>query len=164
MIKFDRFDSELLSVLEVSGWSTERDVDIAHWVEQLKLDGFDAHGLALEVLRSFGGLSIAPVREDGPNFSNDDPLNFDPAAGGFGQRSLASEVESILGGNFYPIGEWLSHSSVFVESGGMVVATGMGWIWGLGDTFEDALQLAVCANRPLRCLYTSPGLEPWPKI
>jgi len=43
-----------------------------------------------------------------------------------------------------------------------VVAAGMGWIWELGSTFEDSLELAVCAKRPLVCLHSDLGLDPWP--
>jgi len=40
---------------------------------------------------------------------------------------------------------------------------GMGWMWELGSTFEEALELAICADRPLICRYTRPGIEPWPR-
>ncbi len=77
-------------------------------------------------------------------------------------RASAVEVESVLGGRSFPIGEWLSHSSVFVEARGRVVAAGMGWIWELGSSVEESLELAVTADRPLLCLHSDPGLDPWP--
>ncbi|MFG3409618.1 hypothetical protein [Streptomyces sp. NPDC048142] len=75
---------------------------------------------------------------------------------------MAAEVEDVLGGTYFPIEGWRSYSSAFVEAEGKVIATGMGWIWELGATFEEALELAICANRPLVCLHSDPGLEPWP--
>lgn len=106
---------------------------------------------------------IEPINQSGPNFSNDEPFNFDPISAGAGQRGLALEIEETLGGRYFPIGEWLSYSSVFVEVSGKVVAAGLGWIWGMGSTFEDALDLAICADHPLVCLHSDPGLDPWPR-
>ncbi|GAA0389038.1 SUKH-3 domain-containing protein [Streptomyces luteireticuli] len=162
MVRFDLLSQDSLGALAVSGWSAERAVDDDQWVNPLQDEGYRAHPLAREVLRAVGGLSVEPVSRVGPNFDNDDPYNFDPLVAGSGQRALAMEVESVLGGEYFPIGEWLSYSSVFVEVKGRVVAAGMGWIWELGPTFEDSLELAVCANRPLVCLHSDPGLAPWP--
>ncbi|MFD5748641.1 SUKH-3 domain-containing protein [Streptomyces sp. NPDC127033] len=163
VIRFDLLSEDLLGALVVSGWSAARKVDVGQWVKRLEGEGYRIHSLAEEILSVAGGLSIEPVNRVGPNFNNDEPYNFDPFAAGSGQRDLAAEVEGVLGGDYFPIGEWLSYSSVFVEAGGRVVAAGMGWIWELGSTFEDSLELAVCANRPLVCLYSDPGLDPWPR-
>ncbi|MFH9073548.1 SUKH-3 domain-containing protein [Streptomyces alboflavus] len=163
LIRFDSLSEDLLGALGAAGWSGDRKVDADRWVKPLEGEGHRSHPLAGEILASVGGLSIEPVNRVGPNFSNDEPYNFDPFAAGSGQRDLAAEVEGVLGGNYFPIGEWLSYSSVFVEAGGRVVAVGMGWIWELGSTFEDSLELAVCANRPLVCLHSDPGLAPWPR-
>lgn len=94
---------------------------------------------------------------------NDEPFNFDPISAGSGQRGLVSEIEGVLGGRYFPIGEWLSYSSVFIEADGRVIAAGLGWIWEMGSNFEDALNLAICADRPLVCLHSDPGLDPWPQ-
>ncbi|WP_432164310.1 SUKH-3 domain-containing protein [Streptomyces tendae] len=163
LTRFDSLSEDLLGALVASGWSAVRKVDPGQWVVPLESEGYRSHPLAEEILAAVGGLSIEPVNRVGPNFSNDEPYNFDPIAAGSGQRDLAAEVESVLGGVYFPIGEWLSYSSVFVEAGGRMVAAGMGWIWELGSTFEDSLELAVCANRPLACLHSDPGLDPWPK-
>lgn len=162
LIRFDSLSEDLLGALYAAGWSGGRKVDADRWVKPLESEGRRSHPWAGEILTSVGGLSIEPVNRVGPNFSNDEPYNFDPFAAGSGRRDLVAEVEGVLGGNYFPIGEWLSYSSVFVEAGGRVVAVGMGWIWELGSTFEDSLELAVCANRPLVCLHSDPGLTPWP--
>ncbi|MDK1474094.1 SUKH-3 domain-containing protein [Streptomyces sp. 549] len=128
----------------------------------LEDEGYRVHSLAEEVLAAMGGLSVEPINRVGPNFSNDEPLKFDPILAGAGQRAMAMEVEAVLGGKYFPIGEWLSYSSVFMEAGGRVVAAGLGWIRELGTTFEESLELAIGANRRLTCLHTDPGLAPWP--
>jgi hypothetical protein len=163
-IRFDLLDQVTLGALAASGWSLGRTVDSDQWVKPLESQGYRVHPLAEEVLTKLGGLSVEPVNRVGPNFTNDEPYNFDPFAAGSGQRALAMEVESVLGGQYFPIGEWLSYSSVFIEAGGRVVAAGMGWIWELGSTFEESLELAVRARRPLRCLHSDPGLDPWPPV
>jgi hypothetical protein len=163
LIRFDSLSEDLLGALVAAGWSESRRLDTTQWVEPLENEGYRSHPLAEEVLAAVGGLSIEPVNRVGPNFTNDEPYNFDPLAAGSGQRELATEVGNILSGDYFPIGEWLSYSSVFVEAGGRVVAAGMGWIWELGSTFEHSLELAVCANHPLVCLHSDPGLDPWPR-
>ncbi len=162
MIRFDLLGQDLLGALEASEWSANRAVDLDRWVDPLEREGYRAHPLAREVLAALGGLSVDPINQAGPNFTHDEPYNFDPLAAGSGQREFAMEVEAVLGGHYFPIGEWLSCSSVFIESEGRVVAAGMGWIWELGSTFEESLELAICANRPLICLHSDPGLDPWP--
>ncbi|MFJ9554352.1 SUKH-3 domain-containing protein [Nocardiopsis sp. NPDC101807] len=162
MKRFEKFDDDLVAALVRAGWSPNRDVDTSAWVQSLELEGYRIHLAAEEVLASMGGLVVPPVNPIGPNFENGDPLNFDPIAAGAAYREMALEIEEVLGGSYFPIGEWLSYSSVFMESGGRVVATGMGWIWGLGETFEEALRLAIFSDRPLVCLHTGPGLSPWP--
>ena len=162
IIRFDSLSQVTLGALAASGWSPERIVDCDQWVKPLESEGYRGHSLAQGILTRFGGLSVEPINRGGPNFTNDEPYNFDPFAAGSGQRALAMEVESVLGGQYFPIGEWLSYSSVFIEAGGRAVAAGMGWVWELGSTFEESLELAVCAERPLRCLHADPGLGPWP--
>ncbi|WP_080645833.1 SUKH-3 domain-containing protein [Salinispora arenicola] len=162
MIHFDSLSQDALRALDASGWRVGRAVDAGQWVEPLEREGYRVHPLAKAVLSALGGLSVEPINKVGPNFANDEPYNFDPLAAGLGQRALALEVEAVLGGQYFPIGEWLSYSSVFLESGGRVVAAGMGWFWEVGSSFEESLELAVCANRPLLCLYSDPGVAPWP--
>ncbi|WDZ82260.1 SUKH-3 domain-containing protein [Micromonospora cathayae] len=162
MIRFDSLSQDTLRALDAAGWGVNRAVDPKQWVEPLESEGYRVHPLATAVLSALGGLSVEPINRVGPNFANDEPYNFDPLAGGSGQRALALEVETVLGGQYFPIGEWLSYSSVFLEARGRVVAAGMGWFWEVGPSFEESLELAVCANRPLLCLYSDPGVAPWP--
>ncbi|WP_031525611.1 SUKH-3 domain-containing protein [Streptomyces sp. NRRL F-5123] len=163
MIDFDSLPPELRRALRESGWGPRRSVDVKPWVEQLSLEGYTSSRQAEEILSALGGLVVVPVNSVGPNFTNDEPFNFDPMSAGSGQRELAREIEDVLGGKYFPLGEWLSYSSVFVESQGRVVAAGLGWIWELGATFEDALRLTLLADRPLVCLHSGAGLAPWPR-
>ncbi|MGP2442854.1 SUKH-3 domain-containing protein [Streptomyces sp. JW3] len=163
MIRTDLLCPDLLQALRNSGWYPQRQVIVDPWVDSLRQEGYVPNAQAMEILGTVGGLAIEPVNRAGPNFSNDEPFNLDPIAAGAGQRGLAAEIEEALGGRYFPVGEWLSYSSVFVEAGGRIVAAGLGWIWEMGDTLESALELAVCADRPLVCLHSDPGLDPWPR-
>ncbi|MFD4522348.1 SUKH-3 domain-containing protein [Streptomyces sp. NPDC058470] len=163
MIRFDSMCPALLRALGDAGWHSKRRVSVGTWLDSLHREGYFPNLQAQEILAALGGLVIQPINRSGPNFSNDEPFTCDPISAGSGQRSLALEIEGALGGKYFPIGEWLSWSSVFMGTGGEVVAAGLGWIWGMGSTFEDALELAVCADRPLVCLYSPPGLHPWPR-
>lgn len=163
MIEFDSMHPDVLAAISASGWVPGRRVDIGPWVTSLEGEGYSVSPIAVEVLSALGGLVVEPTDSTGPDFSNDEPFAFDPVAAGSGQFELAQEIEEVLGGGYFPIGEWLSCSSVFLEAEGRMVAAGMGWIWELGKTFEEGLELAVRAHRPLICLYADPGLDPWPK-
>lgn len=162
MILLERLSRYARRALDIAGWSAGRAVDAGRWVKSLEREGYRTHPLAVDVLSALDGLSIEPINRVGPNFANDEPYRFDPLAGGSGRIALAAEMEAVRGGHYFPVGEWLSHSSVFVESGGRVVAAGLGWFWELGSTFEESLELALCAKRPLLCVYADPGVAPWP--
>lgn len=164
MIQFDSLSPNLLQALHTAGWYSGRRVDPSYWLDSLRNEGYASNAHAEEILSALGGLVVQPTSLSGPNFSNDEPFNFDPISAGAGQQGLALEIEAVLGARVFPIGEWLSYSSVFVEAGGKVVAAGLGWIWGMGSTFEDALAMAICPDRPLVCLHSDPGLEPWPPM
>ncbi|RBQ20426.1 hypothetical protein DP939_11635 [Spongiactinospora rosea] len=161
-IAFSALHPEVVSALRAAGWAPGRKVATAAWVEPLVCEGHVVSPLAEAVLASLGGLVIQPVAGGEPRFSNGEPFSVDPLAAGAGQRELGREVETVLGGSYFPIAEWLSYSSVFLEAGGRMVACGLGWIWELGGTFEEGLELAVRAHRPLVCLHADPGLDPWP--
>ncbi|MEU4445664.1 SUKH-3 domain-containing protein [Actinosynnema sp. NPDC050801] len=162
MIRFDSLSPDVLRALGDAGWHSQRSMDVSPWLNSLQREGYLPSPLAQEILGTLGGLEVYPINSFGSNFRNQEPFNFDPIKAGSGQRELALEVEKYLGGSYFPIGEWLSYSSVFIEAEGRAVSAGLGWIWEMGSTFEEALTLAVCADRPLRCLHADPGLEPWP--
>lgn len=157
------FSAPVLAELEAAGWTPDRSIDIPAWIEELEPQGYRLSEPAGAALRSFGGLEFGPINRTGPNFSNDEPFNIDPILAGSGHYALAEELEREIGGSWFPLGEWLSHSSVFISDRGRVVATGLGWIWDVGSSMEDAIEFALMAHRPLRCLKAlSPGAKPWP--
>lgn len=162
MIDFASFHPDCLTALNAAGWYPERRVEVRPLIDSLTVEGYPRNPLAEEILGTLEGLTVEPINLTGPNFINE-PFSFDPIAAGTGHRwDLAAEVEEVLGGKYFPLGEWLSNSSVFIEAGGRVVATGLGWIWEVGSSFEEALQMVVRADRPLVCLHADSGLDPWP--
>lgn len=157
------FSAPVVAELEAAGWTPDREFDISPWIDELGAQGYRISNVVARALRNYGGLEVGPINTEGPNFSNDEALNVDPILAGSGHRALAEELERELGGEWYPFGEWLSSSSVFVNSSGWTVATGMGWIWELGKSVEGAIEFALMANHPLRCLKVlTPGAKPWP--
>jgi hypothetical protein len=159
------FSAPVIAELEAAGWIPDREFDISAWIEELRAQGYRMSDVAAAALRRYGGLEIGPINTEGPNFSNDEPLKVDPILAGSGHRVLALELERELGGDWYPFGEWLSFSSVFIDPSGWTVATGLGWIWELGTTVEDAIEFALMAQHPLRCLRVlTPGARPWPPL
>jgi hypothetical protein len=117
-IDYGKFSGEVRAELARAGWRPERGVPVDDWVSHLAGQGYQLSAVAERMLRVFGGLSLGPLNKSGPNFTNDEPLIFDPVSAGSGHHSLAVELAGALGGNWYPLGEWLSSSSVFVEDAG----------------------------------------------
>lgn len=156
------FSDATLNALENAGWTPEREIDISSWMRELSQQGYQCNSAVAVALRSFGGLCLEPVNREGPNFSNDEPLNVDPILAGSGHLALADELRREIGGDWFPFAEWLSYSSVFVERSGWVVATGLGLIWELGSSVNDAVEFALLAHRPLRCIKVLDGGKPYP--
>jgi hypothetical protein len=67
-----------------------------------------------------------------------------------------------VGGDYYPVGWWLSYSHVFVNRAGLMVANASGLVWELGPTPVAGLEMAVRAHRPLICLHSRPDQRAWP--
>ncbi|MFC4116590.1 SUKH-3 domain-containing protein [Nonomuraea zeae] len=104
-IGIDSTHTDVLAAINALGWPPGGRVDISQWLTPLTQEGYHVSPLVKRALSSLGGLIVEPVNSDGPNFSNDEPLNFDPMLTGSGQRELAQEVEVILDGIYFPIGE-----------------------------------------------------------
>lgn len=158
-----RFSDPVFDALRSAGWVQGRSYDITPWVEELEKQGYELFKTGAQALVAYGGLELEPINREGPNFDNDDPLIVDPVLAGSGHRVLADELERELGGMWYPFGEWLSGSSVFVGANGWTVATGMEWVWELGASVEEAIEFALMAHKPLVCLRVlNPSVSPWP--
>jgi hypothetical protein len=157
------FSPELKHFLEASGWARGEYRDIDGLLKDLNQSGYRATETAERLLRSLYGLSIEASRNDAFGLHPCEPLVVDPyeaaLSGGLDTEGLSEE----FGGSWFPVGTWLSYSSVYVEASGAMIATGMGWYWHLGDSIEESLELAICLDRPLRCLNLDPGQAPWPR-
>lgn len=151
-IKPGRFSAEVLDALTAAGWTRDREVDVANLLSVLEETGFRPHSLARAVLESFRGLVVEPVNREGPGFPNEEPLNFDPLAAA-DHLSPLKELEEVLGGHYYPLGEWLSYSNVYLEAGGRMVADYSGQIIELGKSFEEGVEYALLVPRPLVVLH-----------
>lgn len=148
LVDLGKFSAEVLRALESAGWTPDRKVEVADLFSVLEEDGFHPHPLAREVLESFGGLVVEPVNLVGPGFHNDEPLTFKPIDAA-GHLSDLQDVEEALGGSYFPLGEWMTYSNVFLEAGGRMVATDGAVIWEMGDSFESGVEFALRAHHPL---------------
>jgi hypothetical protein len=143
-----KLSAEVQRVLQSAGWTRERKVDVVNLLSVLEESGFHPHPLAREVLESFGGLVVDPVNRVGPDFRNDEPFTFKPIDAA-GHLSDLQDVEEALGGRYFPLGEWMTYSNVFLEAGGRMVASDGVAIWELGGSFESGLEFALRAHHPL---------------
>ncbi|WP_170313775.1 SUKH-3 domain-containing protein [Streptomyces filamentosus] len=154
---------ETVTALRLAGWTPERRLDVTPEIRSLETQGYVPSAVATSFLEEFRGLKVGPAREDGPNFINGEPFFVDPVGAGSRHRDESLEIGSVLGGSWFPLGWWLSHSHVFMRQDGAVVAYADGLIWDLRSTPGEALDLMVSANRPLVCLHASHGMKPWPR-
>jgi hypothetical protein len=147
-----KFSAEVLRALSDAGWTPDREVDVANLLSILDESGFRPHLLARVVLESFYGLIVEPVNRRGPGFPNGEPLTFDPLAAA-DHAAPVKELEKVLGGHYFPLGEWLSHSNVYLEAGGRMVADDSGQIIELGKSFEEGVEYALLVFHPLVVLH-----------
>lgn len=152
----------MLSALLSSGWSVERSIDIESPLHYLLGRGYSASPLIVEFLKSFWGLKVFPVCEEGANFINGEPFLVDPV--GVGRRHYEESlfIASIVDGDWFPVGWWLSYSHVFMNQEGVMVAYANGLVWSLGGTPCEALNLMVGSIGSLVCVHSPEGVEPWP--
>lgn len=97
-----RFAADVEDLLRGAGWSPERKVDVAEWIDQFQQAGLPAHEAAIKFLGEFGRLHFW---NPGPDTTNPNPsFHFDPAeCEGEEDRFLAwSEV---VERSLFPVGE-----------------------------------------------------------
>ncbi|WP_197024350.1 SUKH-3 domain-containing protein [Nocardiopsis sp. CNT312] len=153
----------MIKAMEDSGWYAERIFgDADSWYYELCSRGYPGNRMALDLIRSLGGLSIGPAENSDAHFGNYEPLNVDPFAADAMGFSFFEEMSSLVGEACFPVGEWLSYSSVFITASGRMMAGGLGYVWYLGGTLEEGVQQAVMADRDLICIHSDEGLSPWP--
>lgn len=158
-----RLEPSTVSALRLAGWRPERRADLSAVIPPLEAQGYMASPIIKEFLEAILGLSVEPACEVGPNFSNDEPLLVDPAGVGKRDRGEAAAIGTKIGGEWFPVGWWLSYCHVFMEQKGAVAAYANGMIWSLGGAPCEGLDLMISASRPLVCVYTPKGMKPWPR-
>ncbi|WP_398870117.1 SUKH-3 domain-containing protein [Streptomyces mirabilis] len=99
MIRFDSLDPDLLQALRDASWHSQRRVDASPWLDSLQQEGYQPNSKAEEILVALGGLVIEPVNKSGPNFSNDEPFNFDPISAGLASGPWHWRLRKLWGGD-----------------------------------------------------------------
>jgi SUKH-3 immunity protein of toxin-antitoxin system len=134
-----------------AGWSAGRSVSVGYWDDRLRELGFTLSPMAHGVIENLGGLTIVPVPIEHPRFTSE-KIFFDPFEGE-DEVELVDDLQELFGSNFYPIGSWVSHSSLWISDQGELVSFGPAVIWEVGPSIEDALNHMVTSYRPLVALY-----------
>ncbi|MET8763150.1 SUKH-3 domain-containing protein [Lentzea sp. NPDC004782] len=132
----DSFSPELVAVLEASGWTRGRRVDIEPWHEVLGSEGYHLSDVARELLETLGDLSVHPA----PQAKYRADLSFDPELAGAGAVDIAQELEGLFHQRFYPLAEWISASCVFVGEHGKVASYDDVEMLDIGDTVNAAFE------------------------
>lgn len=104
------WSSEVLEVLEASGWTAGRRVDTAGWRSTFEAVGIVMHDAAETFLQEFGGLTV-PFRGPGINRARE-PFALDPEPAA-GEDDRFSEWSEVLGRRLFPLGE-LDHGRFFL--------------------------------------------------
>ena len=152
-----------LRAMRDAGWYPGRILEEADsWYSELCGHGYPENKKALELLKELGGLIINPVDNKEAYFENCEPLNVDPFSADAMGVDFFSEMSRIIQEGCFPIGEWLSYSSVFLTTSGRMMAGGLGYVWLLGNSPEEGVQQAIMADRDLICIHAGEGLSPWP--
>ncbi|WP_304454802.1 SUKH-3 domain-containing protein [Nocardiopsis sp. YSL2] len=163
MLNITRINRDTLMAMEDAGWHPGRLLEGAQsWYDELRSKGYPENQTALDFLGELGGLAIEPIPNKEARFGNHEALNIDPFSADAMGISFFDEMSSLVGEPCFPVGEWLSYSSVFLTASGRMMAGGLGYVWLLGGSPEEGVQQAVMADRDLLCIHTDEGLSPWP--
>jgi hypothetical protein len=163
VLDFRRMSSDALGAMKSAGWYSGIFLkDAESWYGELCGMGYAENQLALEFLQELGGLVVGPVENEDAYFINYEPLNVDPFSADAMGVSFFEEMSVLVQEPCFPVGEWLSYSSVFLTVSGRMMAGGLGYVWLLGDSPEEGVQQAVMADRDLVCIHADNGLPPWP--
>ena len=78
------YSSNVLSTLYAAGWTPDRKVSTAQWVNQLEFEGFVMLPSAIDILERFGGLETRPQKTSSDVFLPG-VLRFDPLLAASGE-------------------------------------------------------------------------------
>jgi hypothetical protein len=138
-------DHALSTALHASGWSPDRAVDVRHWVDWYAREGYENPEPALEILRSFGGLTIEPPRRPGAKYYSG-PILFDPEWAATGERERIVDREASLGTALWPLGEWTAEYILLLGGDECAYAELPREVLRLGVSFPDALRSMLRAD------------------
>jgi hypothetical protein len=143
-------DPAVAQVLRACGWTPDRAVDTAAWRDWFADEGYELNGDVLDILRSFGSLTVTPPRRPEAQFFSG-PIVFDPARAATGDRSRIAAREQQLGRQLWPLGEWSDLYLLIYADTGEVFADGANLgVLLLGETFAEALHLLLLAQEKPR--------------
>jgi hypothetical protein len=144
------FSNTVLSVLEASGWTPNRNVPIAQWVAQLESEGFTMLPNAVKLLEGFGGLEIVPRKAASDAYAAE-VLRFDPTLAASGEFDRIDYWEKRLDTHLSPIAETGGGAILLLAEDGRVVSCWDGLLWLDGTSFEDALEntLILAKRKPV---------------
>src|SRR5581483_8057653 len=131
------FSKEVHSALENAGWSPGRKVPTAHWVSGLVAQGFTVLPAAIDLLESFGGLKIRPLKLPIEVY-RPGVLSFEPV--------LAAESDRVeywqkrLRLRLSPIAELTGGAGVLLAEAGRIFTCWDTILWVDGASFEDAME------------------------
>ncbi|MGV9414400.1 SUKH-3 domain-containing protein [Nocardia sp. NPDC003693] len=130
-----------------SGWTPQRRIDIAEWLEELRAEGYYMSPAATGILESFGKLALRPADTTDALWGAD-PYFFDPIEVGAGMYERYAELEEQVGHRMSPLAANASGTGfLLILDDGRVVADDAQGLWLLGDTFPEAIDVALRRHR-----------------
>lgn len=133
------FSDTVLSILEASGWTANRRVPTAQWVQQLESEGFTMLPDAVKVLEGFGGLQIVPQQTASDTFLKG-VIRFDPVLAASGEFDRIDYWQQRLNSKLSPIAEGSKGDILLLAEDGRVFACWDAQLFLDGASFEDALE------------------------
>jgi hypothetical protein len=146
MINESHFSEAFAHLVAQAGWDCARKNDMSSIIERLIREGYVANPLALELLESFGGLTI-PLPAAGIS-PYDHDIRFDPLRAASGESDRAEEWKDEIGVDLFPVGEEVSSGNIIWvgNDGRFYYGHGVG-LYALGDSLKEAMdQLAFPAK------------------
>jgi len=134
------------AALRSAGWSEDRSIPVETWVEQLTREGYTFSALAMQTLKSYGGLQIIPGSDPNDLYRAGE-IRFDPALAALGEFDRIEYWERKLNTKLSPIAETNPVSIVVLAQDGRVFACQDQTLCLLGSTLEDAMDNTLLAGK-----------------
>jgi hypothetical protein len=148
MIGPDDISPGFRALLDRAGWHPGRRVGTDEWVSRLREEGFTVNASAIDVLETFGGLSVRlPAAGISPY---DHELQFEPVLAATGDRDRTEEWEAALGIRLFPLGQEVRTGSVVWagDDGRLYIGREFG-LYLLGETVSAAMDRLAFPATPL---------------